>query len=109
MFRIIIFYATADFTGNYSLCIVKRDASFFLYQFVFCSVPINSYFFVIKINEHSKLLLKKTPKKGTIKVKIDGKPTTEGTHWSHDSIINQVILKQPYPKNGAKISVCYEW
>ena len=57
----------------------------------------------------SKLLLKKTPKKGTIKVTIDGKPTKEGTHWTHDPIINQVILKQPYPKHAAKIAVCFEW
>ncbi len=53
----------------------------------------------------SKLLLKKTPKKGSIKVTIDGKPSTA---WTHDPIINQVVLKQPYPKHGAKIKVCYE-
>ena len=57
----------------------------------------------------SKLLLKKTPKKGTIKVTINGKPTKEGTHWSHDSVVNQVVLKQPYPLNGAKIAVCFEY
>ena len=56
----------------------------------------------------NKLLLKKTPKKGTIKITIDGKPATEGTHWSHDASINQIIIKQPYPKNGQKIKVCYE-
>ena len=57
----------------------------------------------------NKLLLQKTPKAGTIKVTIAGKPATQGVHWTYDSTVNQVLLKQPYPANGQKIQICYEW
>ncbi len=57
----------------------------------------------------SELTLKKTPVKGTIKVTFNGKPSTEGKQWTFDAANNKVVLKQPYPQNGAKIKVCYEW
>ena len=57
----------------------------------------------------SKFLLKKKPKAGTIVVTFGGKPSTQGVQWTYDAVVNQVVLKQPYPKNGQQIKVCYQW
>jgi len=54
----------------------------------------------------NKMLLTKTAKAGTIKVTVNGKPVT---NFTYDAKVNQVILGQPYPPNGAQVKICYQW
>ncbi|MCK5799137.1 MAG: VWA domain-containing protein [Deltaproteobacteria bacterium] len=55
----------------------------------------------------SKLKLSKKPIPGSIQVWFDNFQTSQGSHWTYDPVINQIVIVK-YPQAGAKIRVCYK-